>query len=362
MSEEDDDKESKTEEPSQRKLEEAVKKGNVVNSKEVNSFFMIFFLTLIVIWVFPVSLTFSAKSLKLLIENAGNIDLDQGMLGIILPGIINKILLAISPIFLIVIIVAIASSYIQHGEFIFSGEQLKPDITKLSLIKGFKRIFSKKSLVEFVKSFLKVFLVAIFLYFIILSDIKELTQYQNLPIVGIMAHMSSMVNHLLVCVCIIMAALASLDFFYQRFEYYNSLKMSKHELKEEYKQTEGSPEIKQKIRALRREQAQKAIKQTVPTATVVITNPEHFAIALKYEASTMPAPIVVAKGVDFMAQAIKEIANQERIPIVENPPLARGLYKAVKINQEIPMEYYEAVAKIIGYVMSLENSKKNKKF
>ncbi len=359
MAEDDQDQDSKTEDPSQKKLEDAIEKGQVVTSREVNSFFMLFFVTLLVIWVFPTSFNFTALSLRFFIEQAGNITIDQGIVNILLAKIFGKILLYLSPILLIVVIVAIFSSYVQHGEFIFTAEQLQPKLSRISIVEGFKRIFSKKSLVEFTKSFLKVSLVSFFIYLIIMGDVKDLNQYQDLTVFGILSHLHSMINHIMICACIIMVIIASLDYFYQRFEHYQSLKMTKYEQKEEYKQLEGSPEIKKKIRSLRRDQAQRRIKQTVPKATVIITNPEHYAVALAYDHNSSAAPILVAKGLDLIAQKIKEIAEENRIPIVENPPLARAIYKEVNINQEIPVAHYQAVAKIISYVMSMKRPKTN---
>ena len=357
---EDQDEDSKTEDPSQKKLEEALQKGQVVNSKEVNSFLMLFFLTLVVIWIIPYTLGLSLSTLRFLIENSGNIQVDQGMMGIVVPKVFNKFLLYLSPIFGMVVAVALLSSYIQHGEFIFTGEQLIPKLSRISVVKGFKKLFSKKSFVEFLKSFFKVLLVGSFIYIIIMQDVRELSQYQNLSLGGILVHLKLIISHILICVCLIMSVIAAMDFFYQKYEHFTSLKMTKHEQKEEYKQMEGSPEIKQKLRALRKDQAQKRIKQTVPKATVIITNPEHYAVALQYEQGTMKAPVLVAKGLDLIAQKIKEIADDHKIPIVENPPLARALYKQVKVNEEIPVEHYKAVAKIIGYVMSIKNKKKAK--
>lgn len=356
----DEDEDSKTEDPSQKKLDEALQKGQVVNSKEVNSFLMLFFLTLVVIWIIPYTLNLSISTLRFLIENAGDIKVDQGMMGIVVPKVFNKFLLYLSPIFTMVVVVALFSSYIQHGEFIFTGEQLMPKLSRISVVKGFGRLFSKKSFVEFLKSFFKVLLVGSFIYMVITQDVRELSQYQNLSLGGILVHLKLIISHILICVCLLMSVIAAMDFFYQKYEHFTSLKMTKHEQKEEYKQMEGSPEIKQKLRALRKDQAQKRIKQSVPKATVIITNPEHFAVALQYEQGTMKAPILVAKGLDIIAQKIKEIADDHKIPIVENPPLARALYKEVKVNEEIPVEHYKAVAKIIGYVMSMKTKKKAK--
>jgi len=358
MSEEEQD--SKTEEPSQKKLEDALEKGQVVNSREVNNFLALFFLTLIIIWVIPYTLGISTIALRFFIENAGTIEVDQGLIGIIMKKICAKFLIYLSPIFVMVVLVAVMSSYVQHGEFIFTFEQLQPQLSRISLVGGFKRLFSKKSIVEFLKSLVKIILVGSFVYIVITSDVKELRLYQDLSISGILAQLQNMVNHIMICVSIIMVVIAIVDFSYQRFEHFSSLKMTKHEQKEEYKQMEGSPEVKQKIKSIRKEQAQKRLKQTVPKATVVITNPEHYAIALQYEHTKMQAPILVAKGLDLIAQKIKEIAAENEIPIVENPPLARVIYKKVQIDEEIPVEHYEAVAKIITYVMSLKHKKKNK--
>ncbi len=362
MSEGDDqDKDSKTEDPTRKKLDDAVKKGQVVNSKEVTSFVMFLLLTIVTIWITPHSLTLLGNKLRYFIENAGNIPMDKGVLGIIIPNIIENTLIYLSPLFLIVFIAAIAASYFQHGEFIFSGESLIPKLSKISIIKGFGRIFSMKSFVEFLKGIFKIGLVGTFVLLVIMADIKELSQYQELSIEGILGQLFTMIKDIIILVTIIMAVIAAVDFSYQSYEHFKDLKMTKQEVKDEHKQTEGNPEIKQKIRKLRREQSQKRIKITVPQATVVITNPEHYAVALKYEQGGIEAPICVAKGLDLIAQNIKAIAKEYDIPIVESPPLARALYKDVDYDQEIPVEHFEEVAKIISYVMSLEQKTQNKK-
>ncbi len=356
-----EDKDAKTEEPSRKKLEDAVQKGQVVNSKEVTSFIVFLLLTLVTIWIVPEIMSLLSNTLRFFVENAGNIPMDQGTLDILLPTIMKKTLLYLSPIFLVVIIAALASSYFQSGEFIFTSETIQPKLSKLSIIKGFNRIVSMKSFVEFIKGIFKISLVGTFVLLVILADVKELSQYQELSISGILDQLMTMVRHILILVTIIMAVIAAVDFAYQSYEHYTELKMTKQEVKDEYKQSEGNPEIKQKLRSLRRNQAKKRIKLTVPAATVVITNPDHYAIALKYEAGAGSAPICVAKGLDLIAQTIKEIAKESNVPIVENPPLARALYKDVKIDEEIPIDHFEEVAKIISYVMSLEAQTKQKK-
>lgn len=357
----DQDKSSKTEEPSQKKLEDALKKGQVANSKEVTSFAMFFLLTMVAIWILPYSMELLGIKLRAFVENAGNFKADNGNLNTLMIGIMKKTFLYMSPVFLITIISALGSNYFQNGEFIFTSDPIQPKLSKISIVKGFSRLFSVRNFVEFLKGIFKISLVGVFVYLVILSDLKEMTQYQELSIAGILNHLKTILFDIIILVTIIMAAIAAVDFSYQKYDHYIQLKMTKQEVKDEYKQTEGNPEIKQKIRSLRRQQSQRRIKQTVPTATVVITNPEHYAVALKYEMGDTGAPVCVAKGLDLIAQKIKEIAKEHEVPIVESPPLARALYKDVNIDQEIPVEHFEAVAKVITYVMSLEEAAKNRR-
>lgn len=358
MSEDTEDQESKTEDASEKKLTDAVERGQVVNSREINHFFILLFLTIVIIFILPSILISSATTLRFFIENAGSISIDKGVVGILFSDSIFKFLVYLSPILLITVIVALLSSYIQHGSFVFAIEQIQPDFSRISLVNGLKRLFSVRSLVELLKSFLKITIVGAFIYWIVSNDVQDLMQYQYMPISGILTQLRSIINNIMLCVCIIMAIIAIADFFFQRFEYLNNLKMTKREQKEEHKQLEGNPEIKRKIKSLRRQQAQKRIKQTVPKATVVITNPQHYAVALYYDPKTTTAPILVAKGLDLIAQNIKVIAQEHEIPVVENPPLARSIYKHVEVDEEIPIEHYEAVAKVISYVMSLNKKKK----
>jgi flagellar biosynthetic protein FlhB len=362
MSEGDDqDKDSKTEEPSQKKLEDAVKKGQVVNSKEVTSFIMFLLLTMVAIWIIPNIMKSIGTSLKLVIANAGSTSLDIGAVGIILTSVMKKTLLYVSPVFFISVFSAIASSYFQSGEFIFTGETIQPKLSKISPIKGLKKIFSMKSFVEFLKGIFKISLVGAFVLMIINADVKELSQYQELSTAGIIKQLATMVIDILILVTIIMAAIATTDYAYQSYEHYKDLKMTKQEIKDEHKQSEGNPEVKQKLRSLMRSQAKNRINSTVPQATVVITNPQHYAVALKYEVGGLAPPVCVAKGLDLIAQSIKEIAGEHKVPVFESPPLARALYKDVKVDQEIPVEHFEEVAKIISYIMSLEAKAKERK-
>ena len=352
-----EDKEAKTEEPTQKRLEEALEKGQVVNSKEVTTFFMLFTFAGVLIWLLPPLGKAYFVKLSELIVKSGTVTIDSGSVGLIMMSYINHSLLFLSPLFLLAIFSAIFSSFIQHGQFIMSNEQLMPDLSRLSISKGLERMFSMKSLFEFAKGIFKVTLVGMVVYLVIKSDIHSLLMYQDMSIDSIFKELLVLIKHILVAVVMIVAVLAGLDFAYQSYEHYKSLRMSKYELKQEFKQTEGNPEIKQKQKSIARERLKNQVRVSVPKADVIITNPEHYAVAIQYDAAQMEAPIVVAKGVDLLAQAIKEVAKESDVPIVRNPPLARSLYKQTPISHMIPTEHYQAVAKVISYVYSLKGKK-----
>lgn len=357
MAEEQEDKDAKTEEASPKKLEDALKKGQVIHSKEVNNAFVLSVLTIMIGLVLPVIFKYSIMKLRLIIEHSGDIKIDQGQVWNVMSSSITSAMISLSPLFIMVIVAVIFSAYIQQGQFTFSLESIQPKLSKLSLAKGFGRIFSQKNMVEFLKSITKVTLVGIFLFLIISGDIQEMRIYQDMSIGLILRQFHSIINHVMICIAITSVVLALVDYSYQRYNYYQELKMSKHEVKEEHKQLEGDPLIKKRIRELRMSRAQNNIIQNVPKADVIITNPTHFAIGIQYN-ETMVAPKIVVKGLDNLALKIREIAEEEDIPIVEDKPLARSLYYKAEIEDYIPEEYYEAIAKIIGYVMSLKNKKR----
>jgi flagellar biosynthetic protein FlhB len=359
MAEEEEDKEAKTEEPSQRKLEEALERGQVINSREVNNAFTLVVLTAMLAWVLPMIFKHSAVKLKILIENAGTINLDQGQVWNVMTSLLTTAFLSISPLLLLIIVSVFFANYMQHGQFTFSFEALQFNPSRISLIGGIKRIFSQKSLVDLVKNLAKVTILGIFLYLIVSSDIQALRVYQDMAINTLVGQFHNIIDNVMICAAIFAIILAVLDYSYQRYEYFQSLKMTKHEVKEERKQTEGDPLIKKRIREIRMSRAKHNIKKNVLKADVIITNPTHYSIAIRYDQSTMNAPMVVAKGLDLIALMIRELAQENDIPIVENPPLARALYKIDEMEY-IPEQHYEAVAKIMGYVYYL-NERRGKK-
>ena len=354
----DEDESAKTEDPTPRKLEEARKRGQVVNSREVTNFLMILSLTFIIFWIFPYSSKNTIILLKGFIENSHNIDISGSNFIKLLSFTINKILLyVILPLASLVIMAMISSFVQQEGQINLSFDPLTPDISKLSPLSGLKRMFSMKSLVEFLKGIIKISIVGVILYFAIMADTQNMLAYIGYSPMMIVEKIYDITNHLLLYVCMFLFVIAVIDYTYQRFEHIKSLRMSKQEIKEEYKDTEGSPEIKQKLRQLRAEKAKNRMVADVPKADVVITNPTHYSIALKYESEKMSAPRVVAKGQDNIALKIREIAKEHDIPLVENKPLARALFDNVEIGEEIPVEHYEAVATVISYVYKLKGKK-----
>ena len=353
---ENEDEESKTEEPSQKRLEEALEKGQVINSKEVTSFLMLFGSSIFLIWILPFTVTKYITNLSLLIEKAGQIDINLKTAAYILNISAKNALIFLGPLLFIVVILPIFSSFAQQGQFVFSMEQITPKLSRISLQSGFKRLFSFKSVLELIKSLLKISVIGFFIYLIIKSDIKALSLYQDLNISQILDKIATIVRHVLIFVIIVMAAIAGLDYGYQRYEYFKSLKMSKYEMKQEFKDTEGNPQIKQKIKSMQISKSRTRMMANVPKADVIITNPTHFAVALSYDPNKGYAPIVTAKGQDTIAAEIKKLAQQHDIPIVENKPLAQALYK-VNLDEPIPKEHFEAVAKIISYVYQLKNKK-----
>lgn len=354
-----DDKDSKTEEATPKKLEDALEKGQSIKSKEMLNFAVLLGLTLLSVWVLPFCFGKISMKLKIAIEHSGNITITPGVVGSILKSLSSTVLLYLSPLFIVLISLVIFTSFIQQGQIVFSFDAITPKLEKISLTKGFKRLFSMKSFLELLKGVIKLTIVGLFIYLIIMGEIKNLTLYQDFSVGEILNNLYKIIKQIMTAVVLCVAVIAFADYFYQRYDYYQNLKMTKHEVKEEFKQTEGNPEIKRKIKSLMYEQAKRRIAAAVPKSDVVITNPTHFAIALEYDQKEMAAPIVTAKGKDLVALQIKKLAEEHSIPIVENQMLAQSLYKDAEVLDYIPREHYQAIAKIISYVYQLKQSKKS---
>jgi flagellar biosynthetic protein FlhB len=356
MAESDDDS-SKTEEPSQKKLEEARERGQIASSRELNHFFMMGAFLFFIAVMMPGTMLSAMHLLAPYITKPDDIDMGPGgvvyTMRHVLLGMLTLLLLP----FLLTWAGALAPAILQR-KIHFTTEHIKPKFSKLNPLAGFSRIFGFKAIIEFIKNLSKVFAIGAICTMVILPYRNKLPQLMTTAHrYTILQFSQVLANKLLIGMCMFLFLLGIIDYVYQHFQIRKSLRMSKHELKDEYKQQEGDPHVKGKLRQIRRERAKKRMMANVPKADVIITNPTHFAVALKYDAATMQAPVMLAKGADEVAARIRERAAEHRIPIIRNPPLARILYDTAEIDEEIPIEHYQAVAKIIGYVYKLKGKK-----
>ncbi len=353
----DEDQESKTEEPTSKKLQEAFEKGNIPFSREIGSFMMLLLLAMLVASYAPDILRNTRDMLSKLITDPDEIPADRKGISTLLSRLaFGSVGILVMPL-LGSVVVAIASSVLQNG-LIISAESIKPKLSKISPMAGFGRIFSMRTVVEFIKNITKITIVSVVAYNAIYP---QLTSIKNLPsksVEDLLLFLAMLATKLMVGIAIAMFFIALFDLVYQRVKHTKELRMTKQEIKDEYKQSEGDPMIKGRLRQLRMEKAKQRMMQEVPKSDVIITNPTHFAIALTYSiGGKSKAPVVVAKGKDLIALRIREIAEEHNIPIVQNPPLARALFDSTDIDEEIPLAHYEAVAKIISYVYSLKGKR-----
>ena len=346
------DPEDKTEDPTPKKIDEAIKRGDVVKSQELSTFFVLSAATVFVAFLTPGVSRDLAKPLAAFFDHAGDISVDGRVLddiyihlGLVMAGVLGLPAL-------LFLAAGIGGSAIQH-RLLFTFEPLAPKLSKVSPLAGFKRIFSIEGAVNGLKGVVKIVVVGIAMAMALRPELKRLDTIVATDIVGLMVVIRDAAVKMMAAVLIVMAFVAGLDYLFQYRRWYRRLRMTREELKEEYKQTEGSPEIKGKIRQMRQARARKRMMAAVPKATVVVTNPTHYSVALQYE-DGMGAPRVVAKGVDLVALKIREVATANDVPIVENPPLARALHAQVDIDAEIPEEHYKAAAEVIGFVMRLK--------
>ena len=345
----------KTEEPTAKKLEDARKEGQVAKSREIANGLGILALFLVLqLWVGNMGKSF----LELFGLIYGEIPDTVALIGGSVPDtamsrlfqyaliLVMKIVL---PVFLVGFAVAFVSDYVQV-KWKPTAKPLRPKFSKLNPVSGFKKIFSGNAIVELLKSIGKIGIIAYVSYSFLKDKGEELFLLYDLELMPAVILIGDTVIGLGVRIAVVYMILALADFAYQKYKFHKDMKMTKQEVKEEYKNQEGNPEIKGKIRQRMREVSQRRMMQSLPQADVVITNPTHYAVAIKYDPDESPAPVVLAKGEDFLAQKIKEVAKEHDIEIVENKPLARMLYANVDIGEQIPPELYQAVAEVLAFV------------
>jgi flagellar biosynthetic protein FlhB len=351
MAEERDDSQ-RTEEPTQRRLDDAREQGDIVKSAELS--------TLVVLAGGAISIAMFghataegfARAFRAFLEQPDQIALDGGGAMSIMRGAVWQLLLLLAAPLALICGMGVAAHLVQNRPSI-SFERLKPNLSKLSLIGGVKRLFGLEGLANILKGLLKIGIVGAVVWMTVWPERSRMESTLSETPGEIAGDMMHLLVRILIAALSVLAAIAVGDYLLQRFQFLKRNRMSRQEIKDEYKRTEGDPAIKARIRQLRLERARKRMMAEVPKATVVIANPTHFAVALRYEQGKTPAPICVAKGMDSLALRIREVAEENNVPVVENAPLARTLYASVEIDDAIPTEQYKAVAQIISYVLRL---------
>lgn len=345
----------KTEKATPKKRDDARKKGQTAKSQDVNT--AIILLSVFIFMLFGASFlgdvvfdlfhqTFQEYMLM---------DLTEKSIRVITLDIMKELALLLGPIMLVALIAGLVANYIQVG-VMFTVEPIQPKLEKIDPIKGFKRIFSLRAIVELVKSILKIGFVGTITFVVLWINIDKVLSLSFKSVGDSLLTMGKLTVQMGIAASIVLLFLSLFDFLYQRYDFEKNIRMSKQDLKDEHKNIEGDPLIKSKIKQRQREMAMRRMMQEVPQADVIITNPTHFAIALKYDEKKMDAPYVVAKGVDFLAQKIKFIASEHGVVTIENRPLARALYDAADIGDAVPEEFFKAVAEILAYVYRTKKS------
>lgn len=357
------DPEQKTEDPSHKRLEDARKRGQLVTSREVSSFFLLLLMAAMVTSMLPHVMRKMRGILSPFIDQPDLMLADANGLGHVLRHMLGQVALVILIPLIAAMAVAYGASFLQHGN-IFTLDPLKPKLERISPLAGWKRLFSLRSVVEMLKGLIKISIVTWAIWFAIQSELSHLRSLPDDDIVAMLLFLGKITYKVMLAVCIIMFFVAAMDYGYQRHEFMKNMRMTKQEIRDEYKQQEGDPMVKQRLRQIRMERARKRMMSEVPKSDVVITNPTHYAVALKYDNTSMAAPKVVAKGVDYVAKTIRELAEKNGVMMVQNPPLARALYDSVELDAEIPAQHYKAVADVISYVYKLKGklSKRERAF
>jgi len=341
----------KTEKPTSKKRKDQRKEGNVFQSKDVVTIATLFGAFYILRMLFPGIYQLSRDFMIRFIGYSGSVNSLNSVKQYSMM-FLETAARAVLPILIISVVLAILATGIQT-RFLFSGKSVRPKFSRLNPLQGIKKLFSLQNVIELLKSILKVIILIAILYSMLKDDMVQVVRTMDMDVLNSGSYMLSLVMSMIARIAIAFLVIAALDFMYQWWEYERKLKMTKQEVKEEYKQMEGNPEIKGKIRSIQNQRARERMMQAVPNADVVVRNPTHFAVALKYDIDHDNAPVVLAKGQDEIALRIVKVAEENQVAVVEDKPLARGLYASANINQEIPQEFYSAVAEVLVYVYKL---------
>ncbi|NLL80153.1 MAG: flagellar biosynthesis protein FlhB [Clostridiales bacterium] len=349
----------KTEPATEKKLSDARKEGQVAKSREIGNGFMLLGLFLLLkFWAGSLGTKFLSLFPAYYDRMAEVVKLYDGQISgrtvsMMLRQMMVSLFLAILPVFAVGLVIALVTEIMQV-KWKPTSKPLKPKLNKLNPLKGFKKIFSSQSIMELVKSVAKIFLITYIAYATLKDQMGMIFHLYDMPIQQAIALLGNVVSSLGLKIAAFYLFISFVDFGYQKWKFSEDMKMTKQEVKDEYKNAEGDPQIKGKIRQKMREVSQRRMMQSLPEADVVITNPTHYAVAIKYDAEKYDAPVVLAKGEDYLAQKIKEKARECKIEIVENKPLARMLYANVEVGEMIPPELYQAVAEVLAMVYKMQ--------
>ncbi len=355
MSSDAPDQDSKTEDPSQKKLEDAHKKGDVAKSQEVTTWFMLLGSAIVFSMMAPWTAQNLSSSLSLIIMNADLFDVEGAGFADFFTALALTLLGVVFAPLIVLYVCGVLANLIQHRP-VWSVEPITPKFSKISPLSGAKRLFSSEALVNFGKGLVKILVVGAVVVAVCWPERDRLDTMMTADPIFILLDFQELGTKIFIATLAVVTVIAGADFFYVRQKWWKKQMMTVQETREEYKQMEGDPHVKGRIRQLRQERARSRMMAAVPDATVVITNPTHFAVALKYDKS-MNAPKCVAKGADAVALRIRAVAKENDVPIVENPPLARALFASVDVDETIPGEHFKAVAEVIGFVMRLKTNR-----
>ncbi len=351
-----EDKDSRTEEPTSKRLGKAWNDGNIPVSQEVKSVAMLLAGLIIVGVVSPWIASDMSAYLRSFLAQPETMAVDLESIRHLFISSIWRIAVLMAFPALILVVAALVGTLGQVG-FVYTPKKIAFNLSNLSPIAGVRRMFSTTSLVEAGKGIIKMIVVAVLIGALVIPTMSHPDKMVDQDIRVTLAEIHRLLVLILFLVVLVMAAVAALDYVYQRWSHKEKLKMTKQEIKDEHKEQEGDPKVKNRIRNLRMERHRQRMMTAVSRASVVITNPTHYAVALKYDMDSMAAPVVVGKGVDYLAKRMRQVAEIHDVPVIESPPLTRALYAAVDIDQEIPQEHYKAVAEVIGYVMRLKGKR-----
>ena len=351
----DDSSGERTEQATAKRRTEFRGKGQVAQSKEVQTAALM--ATTLLLWFFyaPMFWNQLSASLAETWKVCSSYEVTPNAIVNLFALVLQQGGLLLAPPFLMVMVVGLLSSVLQIG-WLFTGKPLQPDFSKLNPIAGAARFVSKKSLVEVVKSLAKILLIGAVAYKVVFNEFDQALLLIEMEVIDTVRFLGRVATNVLINSCGILALLGLFDFLFIRWEMEQKMKMTKQEQKEEFKEAEGDPYIKSRIRSLQQQMSRRRMMAEVPKADVIVTNPTHLSVAIRYDRQTMDAPQIVAKGADHLAMRIREIATENRIPLVENKPIARVLYK-IEIGQPVPEEMFKAVAEILAYVYGLQGRK-----